>query len=81
MTVVRPLQNLDAILGAIPLLRDILGGAGRSVVRLVYHVYGPLPDAKVKQITPEEAGLATPGLLERMITLPQRWFSHDSKAN
>lgn len=79
MTVVRPLQNLDAILGAIPLLRDILGGAGRSLMRLVYHVYGPLPNAKVKQVTPEEAGLAAPGLLESLIALPQRWFSQDVK--
>lgn len=72
--VVRPLQNLDAILSRIPLLRDLLGGAAHSFMRKVYRVQGPLTDAQVKAISPEQAGLAAPGLIERLLNLPSRWF-------
>ncbi len=71
---VRPLQHLDALLRMIPLLRDIFLGPARSLFRLVYHVHGPLYDAKVEGISPKEAGLPEPGLVERLIRLPGRWF-------
>ncbi len=78
--VIRPLQNLDAVLKAIPLLRDILGGAAHSLYRKVYHVHGPLSAARVEEVTPEEAGLAAPGLVESLFSLPGRWFGKGQAA-
>ncbi len=72
--VLRPLQNLDAALSAIPLLRDILGGDAHSLLRQVYHVHGPISAVKVEEVEPEEAGLAAPGPVEMLFTLPSRWF-------
>jgi len=76
--VLRPLQNLDAVLKAIPLLRDILGGASHSLMRKVYHVHGPLSAARTEEVSPEEAGLAAPGLVESLIKLPGRWFGTET---
>ncbi|MDX8411922.1 MAG: AsmA-like C-terminal domain-containing protein [Mariprofundaceae bacterium] len=72
--VMRPLQNLDKILGMIPLLRDVFGGAARSLFRKIYHLHGPLADARVEEISPEEVGLARAGLVESLIKLPGKWF-------
>ncbi len=72
--IARPLQNLDAILARIPLLRDLLGGRAHSFYRKVYHMHGPLAHAKVEPVSPEEAGLAGPGLIEGLLSLPDRWF-------
>jgi len=74
---VRPLQNLDALLNMIPLLRDILLGPARSVFRKVYHVHGPLQNAKVEPADAKAAGLASGGLLEQLFTLPSRWFGEE----
>jgi hypothetical protein len=71
---VRPLQNLDAFLRMIPLLRDLILGPAKSVFRKVYHVYGPLYNAKVESVSPEDAGLPESGFIERLIHLPGRWF-------
>ncbi len=72
--VVRPLQNLDAILAKIPLLRDILGGRARSLYRKIYWMHGPVATAKVEEIPPEKAGLSGGGLVEMLLGLPGRWF-------
>ena len=72
--VFRPLQNLDAILSKIPLLRDIVGGSAHSLMRKVYHLHGGLRDADLEQVTPSSAGLSRPGLIEGLLTLPDRWF-------
>ncbi len=72
--VVRPLQNLDALLGKIPLLRDILGGAAHSLLRKIYHMHGPLSNATVDQLSPKEAGLSHSGLIEGLLNLPELWF-------
>jgi len=74
IAVIHPLQNLDALLGKIPLLRDVLGGASHSLVRKVYRLHGPFSNAVVEKINPEEAGLASPGIIERLFTLPDTWF-------
>jgi len=74
---VRPLQNLDAFLRMIPLLRDIILGSANSVFRKVYHVYGPLYDAKIKSVSPKAAGLPESGLIERLIHLPGKWFGSE----
>jgi len=71
---VRPLQNLDAFLRMIPLLRDLILGPAKSVFRKVYHVYGPLYDAKVESVSPEDAGIPESGFIERLIRLPGKWF-------
>jgi len=71
---VRPLQNLDAFLRMIPLLRDIILGPAKSVFRKVYHAYGPLYNAKIESVSPEDAGLPESGLIERLIHLPGKWF-------
>jgi hypothetical protein len=72
--IARPLQNLDALLAKIPLLRDILGGKSHSFMRKVYHMYGPFTDAKVEAVTTKEAGLASPGIIENLLSLPDNWF-------
>jgi len=72
--VAQPLQNLDALLGKIPLLRDILGGKSHSLMRKIYHMYGPFTDATVETVNAEKAGLASPGIVERLFSLPQAWF-------
>ncbi|MDX8406268.1 MAG: AsmA-like C-terminal domain-containing protein [Mariprofundus sp.] len=78
--IARPLQNIDALLGRIPLLRDLIGGSAHSLIRHVYHMSGPFSDAKVERVTPEQAGLASAGLIERMLTLPNEWFGSSSSA-
>jgi hypothetical protein len=75
----RPFQNLDAILAHIPLLRDILGGGSHTLLRQVYWMHGKFTDATVQRITPEEAGLAPPGLIESLLSLPEHWFGKASK--
>ena len=78
--VARPLQNIDALLNMIPLLRDVILGPAKSVFRKVYHVHGPLHDATVEAVSAEQAGLPGSGLLEQLITLPGRWFDAGRKA-
>jgi len=77
---VRPLQNLDALINMIPLLRDVILGPAKSVFRKVYHVNGPLHDARVDAVSAESAGLPDSGLLEQLISLPGRWFDAGKKA-
>ena len=74
---VRPLQNLDAFLRMIPLLRDLILGPAKSVFRKVYHVYGPLYNAKIEPVSPEKAGLPESGVIESLIHLPGKWFGSD----
>ncbi|MDQ6957566.1 MAG: AsmA-like C-terminal domain-containing protein [Mariprofundaceae bacterium] len=74
---VRPLQNLDAFLRMIPLLRDLILGPAKSVFRKVYHVYGPLYNAKVESVSPEDAGLPESGFIEHLIHLPGKWFDSE----
>lgn len=76
--VVHPLQNLDALLAKIPLLRDILGGSSHSLIRKVYHMSGPFTDAKVTIVNPEKAGLSSSGIIEHLLTLPDHWFNPGS---
>lgn len=78
--VMRPLQNLDAILSKIPLIRDMFGGAAHSFLRKIYRMHGPISNAKVEQISPEEAGMAAPGVFEALFTLPEKWFGKETKA-
>ncbi len=75
--VMRPFQNMDALLSKVPLIRDIFGGAAHSFMRRVYHVYGPVSDAKVDQVSPEEAGLASSGMVELFLNLPRKWFGDE----
>jgi len=79
IAVIHPLQNLDVLLGKIPLLRDVLGGASHSLVRKVYRLHGPFSNAVVEKIKPEEAGLASPGIIERLFTLPDIWFGEQKE--
>jgi hypothetical protein len=72
--IARPFQNLDAILSRIPLLRDLLGGGSYTLMRQVYWMHGPFTNATVERISPEKAGLASPGLVEALLSLPERWF-------
>ncbi|GMR00222.1 MAG: hypothetical protein BMS9Abin18_1060 [Zetaproteobacteria bacterium] len=74
---VRPLPKLDAFLRMIPLLRDLILGPAKSVFRKVYHAYGPLYNAKVESVSPEDAGLPESGFIERLIHLPGRWFDSE----
>jgi len=78
--IVKPLQNLDALISKVPLLRDMLGGASHSLMRKVYHMHGPFTDAKVEPVKPESAGLASPGFIERLMGLPNAWFGSEEKS-
>jgi len=78
--IAKPLQNLDAMLSKIPLLRDILGGRSHSLMRKVYHLHGPFSDAKVEPAKPEDAGLASAGLIESLFSLPDSWFGSGKPA-
>jgi len=78
--IVKPLQNLDALISKVPLLRDILGGAAHSLMRKVYHMHGPFTDARVEPVKPESAGLASPGFIERLMGLPNAWFGSEEKS-
>lgn len=75
--IVRPFQNLDALLGKIPLLRDILGGAAHSLIRKIYHMHGSVSNASVDQLSPREAGLSAPGLVESLLSIPDLWFGKE----
>ena len=75
--VMRPFQNLDAILSKIPLIRDMFGGAAHSFLRKIYRMHGPIADARVDEISPEEAGLAAPGVFESLLALPEKWFGKE----
>jgi len=75
--ILRPLQNLDAVLSKIPLLRDVLGGQAHSLMRKVYHMHGPFTDAKVETMRPEEAGLKKAGIIEHLFSLPNIWFGKE----
>ncbi len=77
--IARPLQNLDAILAKIPLLRDLLGGKAHSFMRKIYRMHGPFTDAKVDSVAPEEAGLESSGLIEALFSLPEHWFGKADK--
>ena len=77
--IARPLQNLDALLAHVPLLRDIIGGASHSLMRKVYYMHGPFTNAQVDEVPPEQAGMASPGLIERMLALPNEWFGGGKK--
>ncbi len=78
--IAQPLQNLDALLAKIPLLRDLLGGKSHSLMRKVYHMHGPFTDAKVEEVSAKDAGLASPGIVETLFNLPRLWFgSEDTK--
>ncbi len=78
--VAHPLQNIDAMLNMIPLLRDVIMGPARSLFRKIYHVHGSLYDAKVEPVSAKQAGLPGPGLLEQLINLPGSWFDAGRKA-
>lgn len=77
--IAKPLQNLDALLSKIPLVRDILGGRSHSLMRKVYHLSGPFTDAEVKAIRPREAGLSEAGIIERLFNIPNNWFGPSDK--
>jgi len=70
----RPWQNIEALLGNIPLLGYILTGEDKSLLRKVYRIHGPASDALVDEIDPEDVGLPSSGLLEHLFSLPSQWF-------
>ncbi|MDX8377626.1 MAG: AsmA-like C-terminal domain-containing protein, partial [Mariprofundales bacterium] len=74
IVVVRPFQNIDKLIGSIPIVRDIIGGSARSIMRKAYHVHGRLSDAIVEKTSFKDAGLEAPGLLEGLLSLPGLWF-------
>ncbi|MDX8396130.1 MAG: AsmA-like C-terminal domain-containing protein, partial [Mariprofundaceae bacterium] len=74
--VVKPFQNLDALLSVLPIIRDLIGGRAHSLLRKIYHMHGPIADAKIDSISAEEAGLASSGLIENFLSLPDIWFGN-----
>ncbi len=79
--IARPLQNLDAILAKIPLLRDLLGGKAHSLMRKIYRMHGPFTHAQVDSVSPKDAGRESSGFVESLFNLPESWFGkEDGKA-
>ncbi len=76
LLVARPWQNIEAIVGHIPLLGTVLTGQDKSFLRKVYHIHGLASDAEVDEVSPEEAGLPRSGLLEDLFSLPSKWFGN-----
>jgi uncharacterized protein YhdP len=74
LLIARPWQNIEAIIGSIPVLGHVLAGEDKSFLRKVYRIHGPASDAAVDELTPEDAGLPQSGLLETLFSLPSRWF-------
>ena len=74
LLIARPWQNIEAIVGGIPLLGFVLAGEDKSFLRKVYRIHGPASDAAVDELNPEDAGLPQSGLLETLFSLPSRWF-------
>lgn len=74
--VARPWQNLEALIGNIPLLGGVLAGKDKSLLRKVYGIHGPASDALVDELEPESAGLPSSGLLERLFSLPGKLFGN-----
>lgn len=77
--VARPFQNLDALLARVPIVRDLFGGSAHSLIRRVYRLHGPIADASVEEVSPEKAGLASPGIVEHLLGLPNQWFGPEKK--
>ncbi|MDQ6980997.1 MAG: AsmA-like C-terminal domain-containing protein [Ghiorsea sp.] len=74
LLIARPWQNIEAIIGSIPLFGYLLAGEDKSFLRKVYRIHGPASDAAVDELNPEDAGLPQSGLLETLFSLPSRWF-------
>jgi len=74
LLIARPWQNIEAILGSIPLLGDILTGKDKSLLRKIYRIHGPASDAQVDELEPQDIGLPSSGLLETLFSLPGQWF-------
>ncbi|MDQ6951285.1 MAG: AsmA-like C-terminal domain-containing protein [Mariprofundales bacterium] len=72
--VAHPFQNIDAIIDAIPIVRDILGGAAHTLFRKIYHLHGPLNDAIIEASTAKAAGLKSAGVIDTLLNLPSLWF-------
>ncbi len=70
----RPWQNIEAVVGSIPLLGYVLTGKDKSLLRKVYRIHGPASDAQVDEMDPEDAGLPRSGLLEHLFSLPGKLF-------
>ena len=77
--IAQPLQNLDALLAKIPLLRDLLGGKSHSLMRKIYHMHGPFTDAKVEAVSAKQAGLDAPGIIDQLFNIPTEWFGAGDK--
>ena len=77
--IAQPLQNLDALLSKIPLLRDLLGGKSHSLMRKIYHMHGPFTDAKVEAVSAKDAGLDSPGIIDQLFNIPTEWFGSGDK--
>lgn len=74
MLIARPWQNIEAFIGNIPLFGYILAGEDKSFLRKVYRIHGPVSDATVDAMDPNDAGLPRSGLLETLFSLPSQWF-------
>lgn len=80
LMIVHPLQNLDAILNKIPLLRDLLGDSSHSLFSRVYRMKGPLEEAKVEPATPQESEMALKKMVQGLFELPEQWFGRSQQA-
>jgi len=74
LMIVHPLQNLDALLNRIPLLRDVLGGKSHSLLSKVFRMRGKMADAVVEEASPAEREQAESRVVEGLFSLPDQWF-------
>jgi len=74
LLVARPWQNIEAMIGGIPFLGQLLTGEDKSLLRKIYRIHGPASDATVDEVRPEDANLPASGFLEELFSLPGQWF-------
>jgi len=74
MAVVQPFQNVDAVLGSIPIVGYVLGGRAGSIFRRAYHIHGTFLDAEVDKVSPRDAGAWSSGIIDRFLNIPDAWF-------
>ncbi len=80
MAVVQPFQNVDAVLGNIPIVGYVLGGRAGSIFRRAYHIHGTFLDAEVDSVSPKDAGAWSSGIIDRFLNIPSVWFGDHKSA-
>jgi uncharacterized protein YhdP len=81
----QPLQTIDRVLTAIPLLGYVIGGDGKRFIVVRLEVAGPFDQVTVKPVPLEGLTRQTGGIIKRLLETPGRLLgwpgSNDAKAS